>query len=144
MLGEDAGAPGSDFGAGLMRGAVPGVDGVESSADAGPMPGAASVVGAVSGPPLCFGASGRRGPTARRCTTRWGVSGRTGAGAGATPSCAGAAAGAWAEGGEAEGAASGSAAVVDGAGASVRCKGVWLGEGAVSLLPVCDEVAGRS
>lgn len=31
-----------------------------------------------------------------------------------------------------------------GAGASVRCKGVLVGEGAVSLLPGCDEVAGRS
>ncbi|MGY5133819.1 hypothetical protein ACWGJW_15675 [Streptomyces nigrescens] len=30
------------------------------------------------------------------------------------------------------------------AGASVRCKGVLVGEGAVSLLPGCDEVAGRN
>ncbi len=31
-----------------------------------------------------------------------------------------------------------------GAGASVRCKGVLVGEGAGSLLPGCEEAAGRS
>ncbi|MEI5134977.1 hypothetical protein RB199_25730 [Streptomyces libani] len=36
------------------------------------------------------------------------------------------------------------AVVAAGAGASVRCKGVLVGEGVVSLLPGCDEVAGRS
>lgn len=36
------------------------------------------------------------------------------------------------------------AVVAVGAGASVRCKGVLVGEGAVSLLCGCDEVAGRS
>ncbi|GFE18373.1 hypothetical protein Sgleb_64200 [Streptomyces glebosus] len=132
-MGEDVCETGRGFVAGLALGAVPGVGGDTSSLGAGPTPGAASLVGAVFGVLLWFGSIGLRGPNARRWTTRWGVSGRTAAGAGAAPSLAGSAAAVRGEGGETGGAASGRVAAA-GAGASVRCKGVGVGEEAVSLL----------